>query len=70
MSLAPVTSPATAFDLLRLAFDHHRLAQKLSCPIERQRYSRAATIYAVLASFDIPIAAFPACVGHLPERID
>jgi hypothetical protein len=70
MSIAPVTSPATAFDLLKLAFDHQRLERKSSCPIERQRYSRAATIYAVLASFDIAIAAFPARIGHSPERID
>jgi hypothetical protein len=70
MSLAHATSPATAIDLLRLAFDDYRLAQKLSCPIERQRYSRAATIYAALASFDIPIAAFPAYVGQSSERID
>jgi hypothetical protein len=52
-----------AIDLLKLAFEHDRVAKQSTCPADQQLFQRAADIFAVLASLAIRSRAFRCGLG-------
>lgn len=46
----------SATELIALALDHRRQAERSACPEEQQALHRVADIYTVLATIDIPTA--------------
>jgi hypothetical protein len=60
LALLPEPTPNSA-ELMALALDHRVQAERSACPQERRELNRVADIYAVLATFDVPIEI----LGHL-----
>ncbi len=56
MAIASTRPMMSAADFIALALEHRLQAERSSCPEEQQALHRAADIYTVLATIDIPMA--------------